>query len=633
MSSFCQNILGLLLCSLILAPISTLGNDQLFIDSLLRKLERPHDEAQEIFWLNEIAFALKTSEPAQGVSYAQMALEKSQVLQDSQGEARSLYMLGVLNWYLGDLSKAADYLFSSRNLGEQVKDSLGLGRTYNNLGLVLKEEGDDSLASVYFRKSLDVRNIIGDREGMAYSLINLGDIALKKGKKTTALSNYQYALQIAQDNQDEKAMASTYEALSQLYRQEDNLPIARKEMKTALRIREKLDNPYFIASDKIKLGGIYTLLGEQDSAEVLIGEGVRLSRSIQAARMQLEGIEALAQMHARFNAFEEAHACMLKASMLKDSIYNEERANGLEQMKTSLELRIKDKELKIREQEQEVFRLQNYFILTILLGVLLVGGLTAVFFLLRIQSRHNQDLRVKNDEIERSNRELMRSNSELEDFAHAVSHDLKQPLRTIGSFSTLLVKKFGTSDDPDLKMYLDFIIDGIHQMNRLLTDLLIYASVGQNEQAFGAVDLNEIVLEVKQQLNRQINDSRAQIKVDHLPMIQGRRSSMRQLFQNLISNAIKFKGKEVPQIEIGYKEHPNYHLIWVKDNGIGIDISYQKQIFKAFQRLHTQDEYPGTGLGLAICTKIIYQHKGHLHLKSQPQEGATFFIELPKKSV
>ncbi|MEL7063498.1 MAG: tetratricopeptide repeat protein, partial [Bacteroidota bacterium] len=216
--------MGLLICSLILIPLSTLGNDQLFVDSLLLKLEKPHDEAQEVFWLNEIAFALKTSEPAQGVSYAQRALEKSQALRDSQGEARSLYILGVLNWYLGDLSKSADYLFSSRNLGEQVKDSLGLGRTYNELGLVLKEEGDDSLASVYFRKSLDIRNIIGDREGMAYALINLGSIALKKGKKTTALSNYQYALQIAQANQDKKVMASTYEALAQLYREEDNLP-------------------------------------------------------------------------------------------------------------------------------------------------------------------------------------------------------------------------------------------------------------------------------------------------------------------------------------------------------------------------------------------------------------------------
>ncbi|MEL6132746.1 MAG: tetratricopeptide repeat protein, partial [Bacteroidota bacterium] len=480
MPSFFQYILGLLYVSLVLAPQSTLGNDPWLVDSLLQRLETSHDEAEEVLWLNEIAFALKTSDPGRGVSYAEMALTQSQEQRDSLGEARSLYILGVLNWYLGDLGKATDYLFSARRMGELVSDSLGLGRTYNNLGLVLKENGEDSLAAVYFRKSLDVRNLIGDREGMAYSLINLGDIALRKGKKTTALSNYQYALQIAQSNQDNKATASTYEALSLLYMEEENLRVAKKEMQAALQIREALNDPYFVSSDKIKLGNIYTRIDRGDSARILIEEGIEQSRKIKAARLQLEGLEALSQMHAHFGDYREAHKCLSKASVLKDSIYTEERLNSLQQVRASMELQIRDNELKFLSKEQEVYRLRNFFFLMVLLGILLVGGITAVFFLLRIQSRHNQDLRAKNDEIERSNRELTRSNSELEDFAHAVSHDLKQPLRTIGSFSTLLVKKFGDSDDPDLKMYLDFIIDGIHQMNRLLTDLLIYASVGQN---------------------------------------------------------------------------------------------------------------------------------------------------------
>ena len=225
-------------------------------------------------------------------------------------------------------------------------------------------------------------------------------------------------------------------------------------------------------------------------------------------------------------------------------------------------------------------------------------------------------------------KELERSNSELEQFAYVTSHDLKEPLRMIGSFTKLLEQRFKGQLDEDADNYINYIVDGTNRMQRLLDDLLAYSRIS-NEVKYEPLDITEVVDESINNLKIAIDENKVQITVDPMPKLMANRSQMIQLFQNLIANAIKFQSKRKPVIHVSCEKNADKYYFSVKDNGIGIDNKNQKRIFQMFQRLHTADEYDGTGIGLSITKKIVEQHKGAVWVKSNLEEGSTFYFSIP----
>ncbi len=227
--------------------------------------------------------------------------------------------------------------------------------------------------------------------------------------------------------------------------------------------------------------------------------------------------------------------------------------------------------------------------------------------------------------------ELARSNKDLEQFAYVASHDLKEPLRMVTSYLQLLEKRYGDRLDGDAVEFLNFAVDGARRMGEMVQDLLDYSRVGSRGKPFEPTDLNAVVERTLSDLQVAIEENGALITRDELPTVAADASQMRQLFQNLLGNAVKFRGAEPPQIHVGTERRDGQWLVSVRDNGIGISPEYRERIFGVFQRLHDRGEYPGTGIGLAICEKIVARHGGRIWVESEPGRGATFYFTLPDR--
>lgn len=249
----------------------------------------------------------------------------------------------------------------------------------------------------------------------------------------------------------------------------------------------------------------------------------------------------------------------------------------------------------------------------------------------RVLERTTELVQAK-QKLEIINKELIHSNQELEQFAYIVSHDLQAPLRSLNMFADLLAQEYHNQLSDEANQYIKYITDGAARMQALIQDLLLYCRAGQNEQTWISIDLKEIVQQVIQDLHETIEINNAIITVKNLPIVQVNPTEINQLFQNLITNGLKFCSQAQPEIVIDTKLVEQKWLISVQDNGIGIESQYHQEIFKVFQRLHSQEQYPGTGVGLAICQKIVQRYGGKIWVESELGKGSTFYFTLPLKN-
>lgn len=240
------------------------------------------------------------------------------------------------------------------------------------------------------------------------------------------------------------------------------------------------------------------------------------------------------------------------------------------------------------------------------------------------------ELKQAESELIKANGELQRSNKELEQFAYVASHDLQEPLRMVTSYTQLLERRYSDKLDDNAREFMGYTVEGAKRMQSLITDLLKFSRVNSHEKEFTDVDCNSLCREALDNLIVSINESDTIISSEGLPVVRGEETQLRQLFQNLISNALKYRDMERQnEIHVGAEKHNGYWQFVVKDNGIGIDEKYSDRIFIIFQRLHGKSEYSGTGIGLALCKKIVERHGGEIWLKSQVGKGSEFFFTLP----
>jgi light-regulated signal transduction histidine kinase (bacteriophytochrome) len=234
-----------------------------------------------------------------------------------------------------------------------------------------------------------------------------------------------------------------------------------------------------------------------------------------------------------------------------------------------------------------------------------------------------------NVELERQAKELRRSNKELEQFASVVSHDLQEPLRMITLYAQLLSRRYQGKLSAEEDEYFEYILEGTNRLQDLILNLLEYSRVQLRGNSFLATDCEEVFAQALRALSVSIEETGAVVTSDPLPTVCADRTQLGQLFQNLLSNALKFHGPRPPQIHVTAKPDGQEWLFSIQDQGIGLDPQFAERIFVIFQRLHTRKEYPGTGLGLALCKKIVERHGGRIWVNSQPGNGATFFFTLP----
>ncbi len=255
------------------------------------------------------------------------------------------------------------------------------------------------------------------------------------------------------------------------------------------------------------------------------------------------------------------------------------------------------------------------------------GAVSGVVLVFRDVTERRADERLRNVQ----SLQLRRTNDELNQFTYAITHDLREPLRNVLNFSQLLLRAVKSGSEVDAQASIAYIVESVQRMEMLLNDLLAYSHAAGSDDETTAVDMNEALQCALDNLKAAIAESGAVVTSDDLPSVTGHNAQIVQIFQNLISNAIKYRSDAPPRVDIRAQMEDHEWIFSVRDNGIGIHPQYQESIFGLFKRLHGR-EIPGTGMGLAICSKIIERHGGRLWVRSQPGEGAEFFFSLPAEN-
>lgn len=273
---------------------------------------------------------------------------------------------------------------------------------------------------------------------------------------------------------------------------------------------------------------------------------------------------------------------------------------------------------------EEIYYKRKYYLVSIN-PVEIDGKYSGIVF----QLTDITNIKKSAEDLQKTLIELKRSNNELEQFAYIVSHDLQEPLRMVYSYTNLLEKKYKSKLDGDAGQYIGFITSGMQRMFDLIHDLLDYSRIIFTGKESQKVDCNKVLENVLETLSISIEETQAEISCDQLPEVSGDRTQITRLFQNLVSNAIKFRSEAKPKIHIGADAGSNECTFYVNDNGIGIESEYFSRIFLMFQRLHEREKYPGTGIGLAVSQRIVERHGGRIWVESEPGKGSKFYFTLP----
>lgn len=532
--------------------------------------------------------------------------------------------IGGLHLLLEQYDKAILILKEAFQLADQNGFEQTKGVLSANLGAAYEGKGNYQEALKYYEEVLQINQLTGSPGDLADGLSRIYSLLSTMGEPSLAQPYYQRAWLLVNEHKlinQKKVLLIEKGKAHQRNRQWGEARSALEEALELANQKEYQDQTTVLELEKM-LADISAIQGDYSTAY-------------------------------RYLDHYEATQAKLYKENLDHSIDDLEQRFALQRR-----LEEADEELRRAQAFSEQQRLKLYGMLGAVM--LIVIALVALYSRFRIKKRahltlsqqndaiqqQNQLLAFKNEEIQtqndllaeqseairRQNHLLQQSNTDLEQFAYAASHDLREPLRTIRSYMQLLERRYTEVIDDSGREFIRFAVDGATRMDILLKDLLEYSRIGRSGMLPDWVDMNTVLSNVLQNLSRQISDNQAVVHLGEMPRIKGYETELYLLFQNLLSNALKFHGQnKISEVRIQMQEYADNYVFSVSDNGIGIPAEYKETIFSIFQRLHTRNDYEGTGIGLAICKKVVASHQGEIWVESQVGKGASFFIRLPKR--
>jgi PAS domain S-box-containing protein len=378
-----------------------------------------------------------------------------------------------------------------------------------------------------------------------------------------------------------------------------------------------------------RLTGVAIDITEREQAEKAFRESQELLNNIVNSSSSLiyvtdkDGRFVLTNkaMEMLFGRSREELIGQTRESVLPKDIADEHRANDLKVLTGKTPISI---------EERNIEPDGPHYYLTVKTPLLDLNG--EVYAVAGISTDITERKRAE-ETIQRITDDLLRSNAELEQFAYVASHDLQEPLRMVSSYVQLLARRYQGKLDSDADEFIAFAVDGAKRMQNLINDLLAYSRVGTRGIELKPVSTESLLAEAMSNLQPTIEDCRARITHDPLPIVHGDPVQLVLVFQNLLGNAIKFHGSEPPYVHISARQEDLEWVFSVRDNGIGIDPKFEERIFVIFQRLHDRESYPGTGIGLSICKRIVHRHGGRIWVESELGKGSTFYFTLPGKEL
>ncbi len=527
----------------------------------------------------------------------QRTLELCRQTGDVEKEMVATNSLGIYYATKLDQKKAMQQFLAALDISKRIGYRAMTGQYLINIATLYAQLYNFDDASDRYKTLLEQYDDILDDNTRVIVYNNLGNIQLTLERPETAQPHLNNALELARSTQYKEMIAHSLAQLCRTNILLDNYALATQQMEEASSLVEVLGDVNGKQINLINKGSILLYQKKYPEAIRLLSQGITAAKRMKDDASERRGYKLLSKLYQEQKDFEQA--------LKFQTVYSEAREHFYKEMRNrqGIDLEIK---YAIKEKQQEIERL-------------------------RTENKYKDLLLEQKDQLARQNTQLIQVNEELRQFAYAASHDLKEPLRMIGSYTQLIYRRHSELLDKESTSYFRFVNEGVGRMNNLLDGLLRYATIGKTEDDTIEVDLNTIVELAVINLRVSVQESNAVVDAQALPKIQSVKSLWIQLFQNLISNAIKFrKPGIIPQISIGHEYRGNELIISVADNGIGIKSEYSDRIFVIFQRLHSRDAFEGTGIGLAICQKIMKRLDGRIWVESVEGEGATFYCAVPR---
>jgi signal transduction histidine kinase/Tfp pilus assembly protein PilF len=559
-----------------------------------------------------------------------LALEKK----DFKAAQMATNGLGTLHEFLGELDLAINSYLQSIEYANKCKNSKGIVLTLVNISAVYLKGKNYDLALTNITKALNMATDLKDSTHLGYILVTYGKILNEQGKYEEALSYLNKALAFYESNGEKRYIARTLIHTSEVYLQKKDFQTAKQYLLKALdnykSALEFDDYPNLY----LRLGDLYQKMNDNDKAIEALTESIISAKARGFKEIVLKGNTTLSQVYAQKGNHKLALEHLKTANIYSDSIFSEEKSRRFAEAQYKFDVEKAEAQFKFEKELgekrlQDVELRQNRYML-ILFIIVFSAVIMTLIYIVKMKSRSNMVLIQKNDEIKFQNERLEKSNEILSQFAYASAHDLKEPLRSISSFVHIIDRRYSKILPPEASEYMNFVIGGVKRMESLLGALLEYSTVASvQEEVKQVTPLKQVLHDVQQNLHSIITEKNAVIDVSGvLPSLWISRLHLTQLFQNLMSNSMKFSDKQ-PHISIKGQIKDEQYVITVKDNGIGMKAEYSDKIFRLFQRLSRNPQYEGTGIGLAICKNIVDNYNGKIWFESAEGVGTTFFISIP----
>ena len=553
------------------------------------------------------------------------ALEMAIKVGDQEMIEDSYHGLGNLYNIAGDYDKALEYFYQSLNVAEARKDKNGIIVTLQEISAVFVQTKKAEKAQDFINRAYNMALELKDSSRIASVLNSYGSILKSVNQLDGALEKHKYALSLFELTASKTDIAKSQIAIADVYIKLNQYKSAESYLLAALKNVDFLYN-YDKAQLYQKLGEYYNHQSNLMLAKRYFFQSIFLSEKYDFKDVAQAANFCLYKLSKITGDINGAMKYLERADELSDTLYNQEKSKRMAEMEFRFDLEKGEQEIQQLKLRESKFTMIGGAILSIVaVGFLL--------FIVLMRGANNKNLKLKNLAIRQQNQKLEESNEVLRQFAYASAHDLKEPLRNIGSFVSLLQRRFTKDLPEEAQEYMGFVTTGVRRMNNLLEDLLEYSTLITDKQPEKEmIDLKDIVLIVSSNLQNTIESKHAEIRLgDKLPQIEMNRLHLTQLFQNLISNSLKFVNDKPPLVLINGQSKNGEVMISVKDNGIGIKQEYSAKVFQLFHRLNkTNQQFEGTGIGLTICKNIVEKYNGRIWFESDESNGTTFFIAFPE---
>jgi len=601
-----------------------------------------------------------------------------------------LINIGMAEYELKNIDKAIEYTNEALEFAKKNENNIQLGSCYQNLGLFNKQKRNLTTALDYFQKALAIKKEYNDEpRRIANTLDAIAGVYEVMDDKKSALEYYEQALKLREESGDVIGSALSYYNIGVFYHKQGDFAKALSFYEVALKKSEEIPHPGLIGYCQDAIGNAYTDLGNPDKGIVYIKKSLalrekigdkggyihtllnladayqkkgNLRKALESARAfeqfkdeatpddQLAYEKSMQEIYVKKHNYRKAFSHLMQANKIERSLDSLANQKALAESRAAFEFDMaqKDHDLAIKEKENEINNIRvankNFIIKVFGVGLVLLLGLLGLVLYNYLQKRkaykevasQNKELEEKNRKIDIANKNLKElnqklavSNNSLQQFTFAASHDLKESLRTITSFSQIIKKDVSSAKKQDSTSNVDFIISSGKKMHKTLDDLLSYVNLNFAKEEETEFKLTEIVETCEKEIFSDVEFSYFLEIETPFPILKAKRSMIHELVCNILENAKEYRKKGQPlHIKVGCKSEKGTCVYYFRDNGIGVDPKYLNYIFEPFKRLNSRTQ-SGSGLGLAVGKKVVEMYGGNIWASSDGHEGTTISFSLP----